>query len=101
MKIINIIGSPRYQGNSTAIARRFCDRAAKRGAVVETVYLNKLSYRAARPVWPVNQTRALHFKGRFDGGTEQRGGCGCDCAGNAGVLRRYFQPDEGDRSRYS
>lgn len=59
MKIINILGSPRYQGNSTTIARRFCDHAAGRGAVVETVYLNKLNYQGCQACM-VCKTRLDH-----------------------------------------
>ena len=48
MKIVCLLGSPRPHSNSTAIARRFCDTAAKAGAVVETFALNKLDYRGCQ-----------------------------------------------------
>jgi len=44
MKISCLIGSPRLNSNSSAIARRFTDTAASLGAKVETVVLNQLNY---------------------------------------------------------
>lgn len=47
-KIVCVLGSPRLQGNSAAIAKRFCEEAEKLGASVETFPLNKLSYRGCQ-----------------------------------------------------
>ncbi|ABK19292.1 flavodoxin family protein [Syntrophobacter fumaroxidans] len=44
MKIVNVLGSPRENGNSALIAKRFCDRAMKLGAEIRTYTLNKLEY---------------------------------------------------------
>jgi len=48
MKIACVLGSPRPNGNSAAIARRFLDIAEALGAVSETFILNKLSYRGCQ-----------------------------------------------------
>ena len=48
MKIICLLGSPRQNGNSAAIARRFSDTAASLGATVEFIELNKLIYRGCQ-----------------------------------------------------
>ncbi|HTY64124.1 MAG TPA: flavodoxin family protein [Acidobacteriota bacterium] len=48
MKISCLIGSPRKNSNSTAIAARFTQTAASLGAQVETVILNNLSYRGCQ-----------------------------------------------------
>ena len=48
MKINCLIGSPRQNSNSTAIAARFTETAASMGAQVETVVLNKLNYRGCQ-----------------------------------------------------
>lgn len=48
MKIISVIGSPRVNGNSAAIAKRFCDTAEKLGAEVKTRVLNKLRYQGCQ-----------------------------------------------------
>ncbi len=48
MKVVCLLGSPRPKGNSTAIARRFCETAASLGADVETFALNKLKYRGCQ-----------------------------------------------------
>jgi multimeric flavodoxin WrbA len=45
MKIICLLGSPRLQGNSTTIARRFLDTAQKMGAEVQTFVLHQLDFR--------------------------------------------------------
>ncbi len=47
-KIVCVLGSPRLQGNSSAIAKRFCQEAETLGASVETFPLNKLSYRGCQ-----------------------------------------------------
>ena len=44
MKVSCLIGSPRLNSNSAAIAGRFTETAAKLGAKVETVALNRLKY---------------------------------------------------------
>lgn len=56
MKIVAILGSPRSKGNSTSIARRFTDAAVRRGAVVETFELNRLSYRGCQGCYACKKT---------------------------------------------
>ncbi len=46
--IVCLLGSPRPDGNSAAIAGRFLDAAAKRGASVRTFMLNELKYRGCQ-----------------------------------------------------
>jgi multimeric flavodoxin WrbA len=48
MKISCLIGSPRKNSNSSAIAARFTETAAGLGAQVETVVLNNLTYRGCQ-----------------------------------------------------
>jgi multimeric flavodoxin WrbA len=48
MKISSLIGSPRQNSNSAAIANRFTQTAARLGAKIETVELNKLTYRGCQ-----------------------------------------------------
>ena len=48
MKISCLLGSPRQNSNSAAIAGRFTDTAASLGAKVETVVLNQLNYRGCQ-----------------------------------------------------
>lgn len=48
MKISCLIGSPRKNSNSAAIAARFTDTAASMGAEVETTVLNNLTYRGCQ-----------------------------------------------------
>ncbi len=48
MKISCLLGSPRKNSNSAAIAARFTETAAGLGAEVETVVLNKLTYRGCQ-----------------------------------------------------
>jgi multimeric flavodoxin WrbA len=48
MKIVCILGSPRREGNSATIARRFLDRAEALGAETETFTLNTLSFRGCQ-----------------------------------------------------
>jgi multimeric flavodoxin WrbA len=43
-KTLCLLGSPRRDGNTGALAQRFCDRAAHHGAPVEQVPLIELSY---------------------------------------------------------
>jgi multimeric flavodoxin WrbA len=44
MKIICLLGSPRPKGNSTALAKRFCDVAERLGATVQSYFLSDLKY---------------------------------------------------------
>lgn len=44
MKIVALLGSPRPKSNSSAIANRFTETAAARGAEVRTFELNRLTY---------------------------------------------------------
>lgn len=48
MKVVSIIGSPRQNGNSATIARRFCDKAEQLGAHVKTYVLNNLQYQGCQ-----------------------------------------------------
>ena len=48
MKIVCLLGSPRTQGNSSTLAKYFCDAAEKLGATVETFSLNKLNFRGCQ-----------------------------------------------------
>lgn len=48
MKIVSLLGSPRSQGNSSTITRRFQDTAAGLGAEVLTYELNRLTYRGCQ-----------------------------------------------------
>ncbi|MBP7867472.1 MAG: flavodoxin family protein [Acidobacteria bacterium] len=48
MKIVCVLGSPRPQGNTAALARHFCDEAGKLGAECSVYALNKLGYRACQ-----------------------------------------------------
>jgi multimeric flavodoxin WrbA len=48
MKIVSLLGSPRVNGNSAMIARRFCETAEKHGAEVTTYVLNDLQYRGCQ-----------------------------------------------------
>jgi multimeric flavodoxin WrbA len=48
MKISCLLGSPRKNSNSAAIAGRFAETAKNLGAEVETVVLNRLNYRGCQ-----------------------------------------------------
>jgi multimeric flavodoxin WrbA len=48
MKIACVLGSPRPKGNSTALAKCFCDTAKALGAKVQTFRLNKLACRGCQ-----------------------------------------------------
>ena len=48
MKIVCLLGSPRPKGNSTFIAKRFCDAAEGFGANAQIFNLNKLKYRGCQ-----------------------------------------------------
>ncbi|SPD74573.1 NADPH-dependent FMN reductase [uncultured Desulfobacterium sp.] len=48
MKIVCLLGSPRPEGNSAIIARRFCEAAEGLGCEVRTFALNKLKYRGCQ-----------------------------------------------------
>jgi multimeric flavodoxin WrbA len=48
MEIVCLLGSPRPKGNSTTIAKHFCDTADKLGSMVRTFALNKLKYRGCQ-----------------------------------------------------
>ena len=48
MKIVCLLGSPRTKGNSTILAKRFCDQAKALGAKVQAFSLNKLTYRGCQ-----------------------------------------------------
>lgn len=48
MKIVCLLGSPRAKGNSTVLAKHFCDQAKALGAKVQKFSLNKLNYRGCQ-----------------------------------------------------
>ena len=48
MKTICLMGSPRPKGNSTTIAKHFCDTAEKLGSQVQIFTLNKLNFRGCQ-----------------------------------------------------
>lgn len=48
MKIVCLFGSPRSNGNSAAIATRFCETAKNLGAEVQLFWLNKLKYQGCQ-----------------------------------------------------
>jgi len=48
MKVLCLLGSPRPNGNSATIAKRFCDTAEKFGAEVQTFLLNRLTYQGCQ-----------------------------------------------------
>ena len=48
MKITCVLGSPRPNGNTAVLAKRFCDTAQKLGAQVQTYLLNDLRYRGCQ-----------------------------------------------------
>lgn len=48
MKIVGLMGSPRKQGNSAALAYAFLDQAGELGAQVEVFRLNKLKYKGCQ-----------------------------------------------------
>jgi multimeric flavodoxin WrbA len=48
MKIITLLGSPRTAGNSSTIANRFTETAARLGADTRTFELNRLDYRGCQ-----------------------------------------------------
>ena len=56
MKIVSLLGSPRSQGNSNAITRRFQDSAANLGAQIRTFELNRLSYRGCQGCYACKKT---------------------------------------------
>ena len=47
-KIVTLLGSPRANGNSVAIAERFTETAEKYGAETKTYSLNKLKFRGCQ-----------------------------------------------------
>ena len=48
MKVVCLLGSPRSRGNSTSVAKRFCESAEKSGADTNTFHLNKLKFRGCQ-----------------------------------------------------
>ncbi|NLJ27227.1 NAD(P)H-dependent oxidoreductase [Desulforhabdus amnigena] len=43
MKVVCLLGNPRENGNSSALANHFCNTAERLGAQVQTFVLNKLN----------------------------------------------------------
>jgi multimeric flavodoxin WrbA len=56
MNVVALLGSPRTNGNSAAIARRFTEAAAGRGARVRTYELNRLTYRGCQGCYACKKT---------------------------------------------
>ncbi|MFC2004893.1 flavodoxin family protein [Chloroflexota bacterium] len=48
MKIVCLLGSPRRDGNSATIAKRFIETATSLGAEIRTFELNRLNYRGCQ-----------------------------------------------------
>ncbi|MGD9108434.1 MAG: flavodoxin family protein [Gammaproteobacteria bacterium] len=48
MKVVCLLGSPRVSGNSTTMARKFCEILENAGATIQYVSLNKLNYRGCQ-----------------------------------------------------
>lgn len=48
MKIACLLGSPRHEGNSATIAKRFIETASNLGAEIRTFELNRLNYRGCQ-----------------------------------------------------
>ncbi len=48
MKVVCLMGSPRPKGNSTALAKRFCDTAKALGGKVQIFTLNKMDYKGCQ-----------------------------------------------------
>ncbi len=48
MNIVSLLGSPRKNGNSAALAQAFTDQAARLGTRVEVFKLNKLNFRGCQ-----------------------------------------------------
>jgi multimeric flavodoxin WrbA len=48
MEIVCVLGSPRPKGNSTTIAKRFCEKAEELGATVRYHTLNELNYKGCQ-----------------------------------------------------
>ncbi|MDD4953207.1 MAG: flavodoxin family protein [Desulfovibrionaceae bacterium] len=48
MNVLSLLGSPRKNGNSATLARRFCETARGLGAEVSEVFLNGLDYRGCQ-----------------------------------------------------
>ncbi|HIJ75441.1 MAG TPA: flavodoxin family protein [Deltaproteobacteria bacterium] len=48
MKTVSLPGSPRKQGNSSAVAKHFCNAAEDIGAAVRAFSLNELHYRGCQ-----------------------------------------------------
>ncbi|HNR36185.1 MAG TPA: flavodoxin family protein [Candidatus Hydrogenedentes bacterium] len=56
MKIVAVLGSPRSNGNSAAIAGRFLETAAKHGAEIRSFILNDLTYRGCQACMACKKT---------------------------------------------
>jgi multimeric flavodoxin WrbA len=48
MEIVCILGSPRKNGNSATIAKRFCEKAETLGAKTQYFYLNELDFKGCQ-----------------------------------------------------
>ena len=48
MKVLAILGSPRVNGNSAKIAKKFLEKAEEKGASTRMIFLNKLTYRGCQ-----------------------------------------------------
>ncbi|MFC2004894.1 flavodoxin family protein [Chloroflexota bacterium] len=57
MKIVCLLGSPRRDGNSATIAKRFIETATSLGAEIRTFELNRLKYRGCQACCACKTTR--------------------------------------------
>lgn len=48
MKVVCVLGSPRRNGNSSTVARRFVDKARSNGADIQVYFLNELEFRGCQ-----------------------------------------------------
>jgi len=48
MEIVCVLGSPKANGNSASIAKRFCDKAEKMGGNVQCFNLNELDFKGCQ-----------------------------------------------------
>ena len=48
MEIVCVLGSPRKNGNSATISKRFCEKAEKMGANTQYYYLNELDFKGCQ-----------------------------------------------------
>jgi multimeric flavodoxin WrbA len=55
MKILHIVGSPKVNSTSTAIAYRFCEKASQANAMIDTFFLNTLNFKGCQGCFKCKQ----------------------------------------------